>query len=390
MKVILAVLILSFSLLNPQALKNKPSREISVKTISDKEKRDLDDFIDKNYHDSLPGLEILVKHKDKTLYHTARGVYRFGTKIPLKKNRIFETGSVTKLFTAVATLNLIEEGKLSFDDPLSDFYPDFPNSEKINIGHLLSHTTGIPDYAIHFMEKNIEEHFDQGFSKENYFQDIDRKRVYNYLKEEYVVSQPGKHWEYSNGGYYFLGLIIEKVTGKSYFTHVKNSIIDPLNLNNTTFKDPKKARGKKYICGHYYMNDPSKDNAKPYPTYYLPNEYAFSAGALNSTLKDLYRFYKEVVNGKIINKDLLEEAMTPYELKNGERANTGYGWFIHKKNGKKVICHPGCTLGFSAITHFVPEDELFIGVYSNRNSQEFNLCSNNITLVNKVFSYFYN
>ncbi len=390
MKIILAVIIISFSLLNPEALVNKPSREISAKTISRQEKEDLDAFIHKNFCDSLPGLEILVKHKDKTLYHATRGISRLGTGIPLKKNRIFETGSLTKLFTAVATLNLIEDGKLSMDDPLSDFYPGFPNSENIKIKHLLSHTNGIPDYAIHFMEKNIAEHFHQGFSKEHYFQDIDREKVYKHLKENYVASKPGSDWEYSNGGYYFLGLIIEEVTGKSYFNYVKNSIIDPLNLKNTTFKDPETATGRKYISGHYYMNDPSKDNTKPYPTYYLPNEYAFSAGALNSTLKDLYRFYKQVVKGKIINKNLMEEAMTPYELKNGKRANTGLGWFIHEKHGKKVICHPGCTLGFSAITHYVPDDDFFIGVYSNRNSQEFNLCGNNITLVNKVFSYFYN
>ncbi|MCF8335741.1 MAG: beta-lactamase family protein [Bacteroidales bacterium] len=392
MKIILLILIIGLPFLNSRnsghSEKTICARD-SVYSISDQEKDSLEAFIHKNYRDSLPGLEILVIHNDKPLYQKAFGVSHFEKQIPLKKNLIFETGSVTKLFTAVGILNLIEKGKLSLTDPLSEFYPGFPNSREIKIKHLLSHTAGIPDYAIHFMEKNIAEHFDQGFSRTNYFQDIDRQRIRKYLKNNYTRSQPGSEWEYSNGGYYLLGLIIEKVSGVSYFTYIRNNIIKPLNLKYATFRDPENTSDPKYACGHYYVNNPSKEGSRPYQAYYLPNMYAFSAGSLNSRLKDLYWFYKQVTKGKIINKKLLEKAMTPYEMKNGELANTGYGWFIHKKNGKKVICHPGCTMGFSTITHYVPEDDFFIGIYTNRHSQQCNLSSVNITLTNKVFSYFY-
>ncbi|MGM0531470.1 MAG: serine hydrolase domain-containing protein [Bacteroidota bacterium] len=376
------------SLRNPGYSEKTISQEDSVYSISSGEKDSLDAFIHENYQDSLPGLEILVIQNDKPLYHNAYGVSHFEKQIPLKKNLIFETGSVTKLFTAVGILNLIEEGKLSLNDPLSEFYPGFPNSREIKIKHLLSHTAGIPDYAIHFMDKIIDGHFDQGFSKANYFQNIDRQCVRKHLKNKYTSSQPGSEWEYSNGDYYFLGLIIEKVSGVSYFTYIKNNIIEPLNLNHTTFRDPENTCNSQYAGGHYYVNDPSKESSRPYQAYYLPNVYAFSAGSLNSRLKDLYQFYKQIIKGKIIDKNLLDKALTPYKLKNGELANTGYGWFIHKKNGRKVICHPGCTMGFSTITHYVPEDDLFIGIYTNRNSQQCNLNNPNIALTNKVFSFF--
>ncbi|MFP4620718.1 MAG: serine hydrolase domain-containing protein [Bacteroidales bacterium] len=362
----------------------------SVCCFSNQEKTTLDSIIQEHFKDSLPGLEILVIHEGKSIYHCAFGVSHFEKQIPLKQNLIFETGSVTKLFTAVGILKLIEEEKLSLNDPLSQFYPDFPKSKKIKIKHLLSHTSGIPDYAIHFMEENIKEHFNNGFSKAHYFQNIDRKRVRKYLKDQFKGSEPGSDWEYSNGGYYLLGLIIEQVTGNSYFTYIEDHIIKPLNLNNTTFQDPEDFCDSGYAGGHYYTNDPSKEATQPYQAYYLPNEYAFSAGALNSTIKDLYRFYKQVAEGTLIDKTLLEKAWTPYNLNNKEQANTGYGWFIHHKNGKKIICHPGCTMGFSAITHYVPEEDLFIGIYSNQNSQQINLNDINITLTNKIFSFFYN
>ena len=392
MKTILLILIIGFSVLNlrnPAYAQKTIFQEDSLYSISKREKDSLDAFIHENFRDSLPGLEILVVHKDKTLYHTAYGVSHFEEQIPLKKNLIFETGSVTKLFTAVGILNLVEERKLSLNDSLSEFYPDFPNSSEIKIKHLLSHTAGIPDYAIHFMEKNIAEHFDQGFSRANYFQNIDRQSVREYLETKHTHAQPGTEWQYSNGSYYLLGLIIEEVSGVSYFTYIRNHIIEPLNLNYTTFRDPDSTFDAQYAGGHYYDKDPSKESSRPYQAYYLPNAYAFSAGALNARLQDLYRFYKQVIKGKIIDKKLLEEALTPYKLKNGELANTGYGWFIHNKQDKKVICHPGCTMGFCCISHYIPQDDLFLAIYTNRNSQQYNLCDLNITLINKVFSFFY-
>lgn len=393
MKVILLILVIGLPFLhlqNPGYTENVFSDRDSAYNISEREKDSLNAFIHKNFRDSLPGLEILVIHNNKPLYHNALGISHFEKQKPLKKNLIFETGSVTKLFTAVGILKLIKEGRLALNDPLSEFYPGFPDSKKIKIKHLLSHTAGISDYAIHFMDENIAEHFDEGFSKANYFQDIDRQRIRKYLKDKHTSSQPGLEWEYSNGGYYFLGLIIEKISGVSYFTYIKNNIIKPLNLKYTTFQDPENNWDPKYASGHYYVNDPSKPESRPYQAYYLPNVYAFSAGSLNSKLKDLYRFYKQVNKGKIIDKNLLEKALAPYKLKNGELANTGYGWFIHKKNDKKVICHPGCTMGFSTITHYVPEDDFFIGIYTNRNSQQCNLSSVNITLADKAFRFYYN
>ena len=181
-------------------------------SISGSEKDSLDAFIDDNYPDSIPGIELLVVKNNTILYHKSAGVCNYDQQIPLEKNLIFEIGSVTKLFTAVGVLKLVDEGRLSLEDPLSKFYPGFPESNNIKVKHLLSHTTGITDYAIHFMEQNLEQHFNEGFSKENYFQEIKKDTILQHLKSNYQKVDPGSKWSYSNGGYYFLGLIIEKVT----------------------------------------------------------------------------------------------------------------------------------------------------------------------------------
>jgi CubicO group peptidase (beta-lactamase class C family) len=363
--------------------------EENIPELSEQEKNALDEYIKQNYSDNKPGIEILVCREQQELYHVSTGIASVNNKIPLRKNLIFEIGSVTKLFTAVAVLKLIDEGKLTLNDSLSGYYPEYPNSRNIKIKHLLSHTSGIPDYAIHFMEKNIKDHFDDGFKKKTFFRNISRTNITEYLKIHYDEKNPGSKWEYSNGGYYYLGLIIEKVSGKSYFSFIKEEIIDPLQLVHTTFKDPGSLKDTAYATGHFYTKDSSEGIPKHYPTFYLPNDYAFSAGGLNSTLKDLYRFYHQVVQGKIVDNQMLQKAWKPYKLENKKTAGCGFGWFIHKKHDKKIICHPGCTIGFSTITHYIPEDDLFIGVYTNHNSQEFNISSNNIEMVNKVFSYLY-
>lgn len=392
MKMILLTVLMGFNLvgcLNPGSSDNSDAQPVSDNMISHEERDSLDSYIEKSYPDSLPGAEVLMMSRERVLYHSISGVCCYEKQNPLKRDMIFETGSITKLFTAVGILNLIEEGKLTLNDPLSKYFPDHPNSDEIRIKHLLSHTSGIPDYAIHFLEKNLAEHFESGFSKKHFFQEANRDHILEYLKNNHREISPGSEWEYSNGGYYYLGMIIEQVSGMSYFTYIKKKVIDPLDLEFTTFEDPVSRSPRLYSGGHFYLEDPSKESARHYQVDYLPNDYAFSVGSLNSRLKDLYRFYKGVTQGQILEKQTVRKAWTPFRLKNGERASTGYGWFVHKKHGKTVICHPGCTVGFSAITQYVPEDDLFIGLYTNRSSQQFNVSDININLVNKAFKFFY-
>jgi len=251
---------------------------------------------------------VLVAENGKVILKKGYGFANMEWNIPNDTETKFRLGSITKQFTSMLIMQLVEKGKIKLDDKLSDHLPYYRNDigEKVTIHHLLTHTSGIPSYT----------------GLPTFIPDISRDP---YPVEEFVKKycsgdfefEPGSKFKYNNSGYFLLGAIIEKVTGKTYEQALKENILDPLNLKNTGYDLhspilPKRAAG-------YEKNFDGFTNA-PYLDMSLP----YSAGAMYSTVEDLYLWDQALYTEKLLSNKFKQIMFTPY------LSNYAYGWGVRK------------------------------------------------------------
>jgi CubicO group peptidase (beta-lactamase class C family) len=294
---------------------------------------------------------ILIAKGDKVLLRKGYGQADYEQGIANKPETIFRIGSITKMFTAFSILQLEERGLLSMNDPASKHVPEIPEAWKtITIHQLLNHTSGVPDF--------IDAPAHAKYS--------DPLRVEASLKQfadKPLINPPGEKLRYSNSGYILLGRIVEKVSGKKYEQYIAENVLRPAGMTNTAYDHRKpllKGRAHGYLFdGEYLINAPSEDMEGPH-----------SAGALHSTIDDLYRFDRALKSGKLFRKDILTKAWTPYIHWNGPPpfnfdAEYGYGWMIGKKFNHNYVGHGGWVGGF--VSDFVrfPDDDVVIILLSN-------------------------
>ncbi|MDB5242452.1 MAG: serine hydrolase, partial [Spirosoma sp.] len=283
-------------------------------------------------------------------------------KIPNTPDTRFRLGSITKQFTAMLIMQLVEQGKLKLDGKITDYLPDYPKitGDKITIHHLLTHTSGIPSYT--------------GFPK--FFENDSRDP---YTPEAFIKKfadlplefEPSTKFSYDNSGYFLLGVIIEKVTGKTYATVLKENIFTPLKLSDTGYDlaDPlivKRAAGYEKRNGGY-VNAPYLDMSIPY-----------AAGSLYSTVEDLYRWDQALYTDKLLPAKAKETMFTPF------LANYAYGWGVGKtkvgqlKDSLLLIEHGGGINGFNTLISRVPKDRQLVILLNNTGSAPLNTIRTNI------------
>ena len=282
---------------------------------------------------------VLVAQKGKILLEKGYGFQNKKDSVHNSANTIYQIGSITKQFTSAIILQLVEKQKMSLQDKLSKFFPDYPKGDSITVEHLLTHTAGIYNYTNdgHFMSTASE-------------RPITRDSLLYLFKYKPLDFSPGTKWSYSNSGYILLGVIIEKVTGKSYFQVVRENIFEPLDMRHTGFDftnlhDANKAIG--------YSSDFSK------PVGIVDSSVSFAAGAIYTTVGDLYKWDQALYGNRIVSQALLEKAFTAY------KSDYGYGWQILTTYNKKVTEHGGGITGFVSFILRVPEDQLCIILLSN-------------------------
>jgi CubicO group peptidase (beta-lactamase class C family) len=231
---------------------------------------------------------------------------------------------------------------------LQKFIPDFPSkSHTITIESLLTHTSGIKDYMqIDYPNLYMERW------------DFKPKQLIDSFKNYALEFEPGTKFSYSNSGYYLLGYIIEKVSGKRYQDYVQDNLLKPLGLTHTYFDSagiiiPNRVNG-------YQKNDTVFKNAD----YWSPTiEYA--AGGLISNVDNLFKWHKGLYSYQILKKESLQKAFTSYRLKDGTLTGYGYGWFLKTSNGIKSIEHEGGIPGFVTNEIYFPAEDIFIAILFN-------------------------
>lgn len=326
---------------------------LNISFAQDKAKQ-IDDLISKfNEYGQFNG-SALVAENGKIIFKKGYGFANIEWDIANQPDTKFRLGSISKQFTALLIVKLAEEGKIKLDVPITTYLPNYPKAtgDKITIHHLLTHTSGIPNYT----------------SFPDFFKDKSRNP---YTPEEFVKTfwnlplefTPGEKFNYSNSGYFLLGYIIEKITGKSYEQYLQETILTPLKMVNTGY-DHSDIILKNRAAGY------EKRGKNIVNTSYIDMSLPYAAGSLYSTVEDLYLWDQALYTTKLLSPASMESLFKPYIAIGGGDESYGYGWFLSEANygakGKvKIVEHGGGINGFNTIISRIPADKDLIVLLNN-------------------------
>lgn len=302
-----------------------------------------------------PGGSVIVVQDGKTLLRKGYGMADLELGVPAKPEMVFRIGSMTKQFTAIAILQLVKEGKVKLDDPLSQYVPGYPGAETITVEHLLTHTSGFRSYN------------DAPSYGSTVREDRTPMQLVERTRDEKPAFAPGENALYNNTGYLFLGIIIEKASGMKYAHYMQTRLFTPLGLKNTSVVDESRVTAGR-VRGYDIGPDRVLRNAG-----YISMTQPYAAGSIESNVDDLARWNELLVAGKVIDKQLLDRAWTDARTKDGKPTGYGYGWKVSDEDGVHSVAHGGGITGFVSYGVLIPAKRLFVGMLHNALGSETNL-----------------
>lgn len=301
----------------------------------------IDSLLQEKYPPNAPGGTFLISKNGNIIYKKAFGLANLELNAPMKTENVFEIGSMTKQFTAISILMLMERDKLDLNDDITKFIPDYPTLGKtITIHHLLTHTSGIKNYT---SMKEI-----RGIAKN----DLTPLELIDFFKNEPMDFEPGEQFKYNNSGYSILGYIIELLSGQNYASFIEEHIFKKLNMASSSYASHTKVTKNK-VSGYHKGDDFIKSM---HISYTLP----YAAGSLMSNLDDMLKWQEAIKNNLLISKEATEKAFTNYTLNNGEHINYGYGWHLKEINGISTREHGGSIFGFKSMGVYVPNADIYV------------------------------
>jgi CubicO group peptidase (beta-lactamase class C family) len=327
----------------------------------DARERQLDALFSGLVRPADPGCAVLVKYGGIKVLEKGYGVRELRTQPKIDPHTNFRLASVTKQFSATAVMLLIHDGKLHYDDRLTDLFPEFPPYGKnVTIRNLLTHTSGLPDYE-DLMDKE-EKTKGPIWSEQHQIQDAD---VLSLL--EHATSgkfSPGTSWAYSNSGYVLLGLIIAKASGMPYRDFLQQRIFAPAGMDHTIVYQKGINQVSDRAFGH------SKEGDKFTETDQSSTSATLGDGAIYSNLEDMSKWNDALENHSLLSEKEMAPALIPVKLADGSEppwphspsednpnagkpVSYGFGWFLSPWEGHARMWHTGETRGFrSVIDHF--------------------------------------
>ena len=297
---------------------------------------------------AIAGLAVAVVKGRDTLLYKGYGYADLENQVAVTPATVFRIGSVTKQFTSSVIMQLVQQQKLSLDDPLTKYIPNFPtHGRTILVRHLLNHTSGIPSYT------------DVGAAFGRVARlDLAPDSLIAIVANDSLVFEPGTHMYYNNTGYFMLGMIIEKITGKQYGEFLEANLFKNAGLSHTIYCDtrrliPHRAQG--------YDKVPTGLINADYLSMQLPN----AAGSLCSTVGDLVSWTQQLSSGRVVSEASYRTMTTPLVLPSGRPMTYAYGLSSDTIGGHRVISHGGGINGFISFLLNAPNDSLVIAVLSN-------------------------
>ena len=299
-------------------------------------------FKDKNG----PGAVFMIAKNGKPIYQKAFGKANLELGVNLTTNNIFQLGSITKQFTAIAILILEEQGKIDTKQYISKYIPDYPSGNKITLHHLLTHTSGIKDFTKMKSLREIAQ------------KDLSPKEMVDFFKNESVDFQPGEKFDYNNSGYVILGYIIELVSGKTYEDFIRENIFEKARMSHSRYATETAVVDKR---AYGYQKKAEGYLNKSRISFNIP----FSSGSLMSTTEDMLKWQNALNQNLLLGANIIKKAFTNYKLNNGEAFTYGYGWHLREINGTPVREHGGSIFGFKTMGVYIPSEDIYVIGLSN-------------------------
>ena len=324
-----------------------------------------------------PGFAALICNGagGRNFYMRTEGVRDLRSKAKIDEHTNFRLASFTKQFTAMAIMLLVHDGKLRYEETLTEIFPDFPAYGKtITVRNLLNHTSGLPDYED--LMDAVEKTKGPIWSPKKQIQDAE---VLDLLKKENAGKfAPGTSWSYSNSGYVVLGLIIAKVSGQPYGKFLHERIFGPLKMNHSIVYQ----KGKNEVTNRAFGNSKEGDVLKE--TDQSSTSATLGDGGVYSNLEDLAKWDDALRNHTLLSEKEFQPALIPVKLNDGSQphwplepnddnlhpgkpVSYGFGWFLDPYEGHQRMWHTGSTVGFrTVIERFTEGGNLTVIILSNR------------------------
>lgn len=311
--------------------------------------------------DGEPGAAVLVVKDGAVVFERGYGVADLRTRRRIDYRTNFRLASVTKQFTAAAVMLLVRDGKLQYEDRLTDIFPDFPEyGRAITISHLLNHTSGLPDY------EDLMPPVDSRLPVEEV--QIKDGGVLELLKKQSSGKfPPGTKWAYSNSGYVLLGLVVEKASGRRFSAFLRDRIFAPLQMTATVAYE----RGLNDVPDRAFGH--TREGMAWRETDQSPTSATLGDGGVYSSLSDLVKWDEALRRHALLTETELQLARTPVRVSEGrptepegEPADYGFGWFLNPWKGHSRMWHYGETMGFRTAIQRFTDDRLTVIVLCNR------------------------
>jgi CubicO group peptidase (beta-lactamase class C family) len=309
--------------------------------------REIDDFFNQRISADGPGAVVLAVKDGRVVLRRGYGLANMELGVPLKPEMVFRIGSITKQFTSAGIMMLLEEGRISLNDEITKFLPDYPTGgNKITIHSLLNHTSGIKSYD------DIQDFY---ATIRNDFKPAEFVGVF---KNEPLDFKPGEQFKYNNSGYFLLGVIIEKVSGKAYEEFIDERIFKPLGMKSSYYGShsciiPNRATGYQATKNGYINAD------------YISMSQFYAGGALLSTADDLWTWTKALHSGKVVSPKSFKRMTTATKYAGGQTQKYGYGLWLNTLFGEQSVEHGGGINGFITHVLYLPEKNIFVTVLTN-------------------------
>ena len=308
-----------------------------------------------------PGLAVVVRKDSQTVLEQAYGMRDLRSSLPIDVHTNFRLASFTKQFTAMAIMLLVHDGKLRYEDPITDIFPEFPGyGRQITIRNLLNHTSGLQDYEDLLMKQY------EGRPWQTIPQ-IDDEGVLNLLEQQSNTKfPPGSKWEYCNSGYVLLSNIVRKVSGQPFRDFLRGRIFMPLKMDNTLVFQ----YGKNQVANRAYGY--TNDSGVWLETDQSTTSATLGDGGIYSSVDDLIKWDDALRSHTLLNETEFRPAVTPVAVPEQtsvsakENEGYGFGWFLDRYRAHPRMWHTGSTMGFQTVIERFPDSNLSVIVLANR------------------------
>lgn len=311
-----------------------------------------DSLMSVSFKPNAPGGVILVAKDGVPLFRKAYGLASVELNVPNKPENVFGIASMTKQFTAVCILQLVEQGKLTLQDDIRKYLPEFnTHGRLITVEHLLTHTSGIPN-------SEFKPEYTQRYSLEQ-----SQEEMFAFVMNDPPLFDPGTECSYNDFGYYLTGLIVERVSGMKYGEYLEKNIFQPSGMKSSTTGSrertiPSLATGYRAINDTAFM-----------PAQYFNWKWDRGLGDILTSVDDMLKWDEALYTDKLVKRDLLGKAWTSFVLKDGTKTNYGYGWATVSFQGVQLIWHPGGVPGYASYALRIPSQHIFVVVMTNNYSR---------------------